>query len=290
MKKCMVCIFTFLICCINLVAQEDVKTKDKPVRFSFASGQLIDNQTSIIPVKNTLEWIIQHRFGPMENGISDVYGIYAPGANIRNGFSYAILDNLLLGYGLTLKNMYSDFNIKYVLLEQTRESTIPIFVTLYANMAIDGRNKSVFGTGYKFSNRFSYFSQLIVGRKVSHWLSVQAHTSFTHFNSVPDDMNHDVIGIGLNGRINISPQSSILVQYDIPLKIQSISEQLEFDAAKPNLGLGYEVSTGSHAFQLYVTSSNSILPQDAYLNNDFDYTKGFSDLMFGFTITRLWSF
>lgn len=292
MKKHITILLILAMISSTLFAQNETETKeiDKPVRYVFASGQLIDNQTSEIAAKNTLEWVIEHRFGTMDNGTTDLFGFYAPGANIRNGFNYSILDNLQVGYGLTLKNMYSDFNVKYVALKQTRKNTIPVFVTIYANMAIDGRNEDAFGTDYKFSNRMSYFSQLIVGRKFTHWLSMQAHTSFTHFNAVDQDMNHDVIGVGFNGRVNFSPQSSILFQYDIPLKIQSISEQREFDAAKPNLGIAYEVSTSTHTFQIYVTSANGILPQDNYLYNSFDFTNGASDLMFGFTITRLWGF
>lgn len=278
--------------CLQLTAQDETEStpKDKPVRYPFASGWLIDNQTCVIPSKNTLEWSIQHRFGTMDNGSTDIWGLYAPGANIRNGFNYSILDNLQVGYGLTLKNMYSDFNVKYAVLQQTRKNTIPVAVTVYANMAIDGRNESAFGTDYKFSNRLSYFSQLIVGRKINHWLSLQVHSSFSHYNSVDSTMNHDVIGIGFNGRINFSPQSSFLFQYDIPLKIESISEQHDFEAAKPNFGVGYEVSTSTHAFQIYITSANGILPQDNYTYNKFDLSNGFSDLMFGFTITRLWGF
>lgn len=292
MKKYLAGIILLMFGSMQLFAQDEgeSKPKDEPVRFAFASGHLIDNQTSFMAGKNTFEWIIQHRFGTMGNGISDIYGLYAPGANIRNGFNYTLTDNLQVGYGLTLKNMYSDFNIKYVALKQTRENTIPVFVTVYANMAIDGRKDKAFGTEYKFSNRFSYFSQLILGRKFTPWLTVQATGSFTHFNSVAQDMNHDVIGVGVNGRINFSPQSSILFQYDIPLKIQSISEQRDFEAAKPNFGISYEVSTGFHTFQVYVTSSNGILPQQNYLYNGFDWTEGFSNLMFGFTITRLWGF
>lgn len=292
MKRYLSGLLLLIFVCTQLSAQDDVSEKpaDKPVKYAFASGWLIDNQTSVIPVKNTLEWAIQHRFGTMDNGTTDLFGLYAPGANIRNGFNYSILDNLQVGYGLTLKNMYSDFNVKYVALEQTRENTIPVFVTLYANMAIDGRNEEAFGTEYKFSNRMSYFSQLIVGRKINHWLSLQAHTSFSHYNSVDSSMNHDVVGVGFNGRINFSPQSSFLFQYDIPLKIESISEQRDFEAAKPNFGIGYEVSTSTHAFQIYITSANGILPQDNYTYNGFDLANGFSDLMFGFTITRLWGF
>ena len=287
MKKLILGMLIFLFGLSAVNAQEE---EDKPVRSPFASGILIDNFTSVIPVKNTFEWRIQHRFGTMDNGISDIYGLYAPGANIRLGFNYSLRDNLVVGYGLTLKNMYNDFHVKWNVLQQTRENTIPVAVTLYGNMAIDGRNEEVFGQNYEFTNRFSYFSQLIVGRKFTWWLSLQATASFTHYNSVAADMNHDVIGVGFNGRVNFSPQSSILFQFDSPLKIESISEQREFDVAKPNFGLGYEVSTSTHAFQIFVTSSNSILPQDIYMYNNFDWTNGFSDLMFGFTITRLWNF
>lgn len=271
--------------------EEAKKEKDKPVRSPFESGVLIDNQTGVIPTKGTLEMLIQHRFGQMNNGISDLWGIYAPGANIRIGFNYSILDNLAVGYGLTKKNMYSDFNVKYSILEQTRKNTIPVAVTVYANFAIDGRNENVFGEGYKFSNRLSYFSQLIVGRKFTDWLSINATTSFTHYNKVAQGVDHDKVGIGFNGQIRFSPQSSLQFQYDIPLKIQSVSEHKGWDnASMPNFGFGYQVATSTHAFQIYVTTADGILAQDIYTYNLNDWTKGTSNLMFGFTITRLWSF
>lgn len=271
--------------------QEPAVEKDKPVRSPYESGILIDNQTSVIPTKGTLEMLIQHRFGKMNNGIKDVWGIYSPGANIRMGFNYSILDNLMVGYGLTKKNMYSDFAVKWNILEQTRKNTIPVAVTLYGNMAIDGRPDDTFGDNYKFSSRFSYFSQLIIGRKFTSWLSVQATASFTHYNMVADHLDHDKVGVGINGRIKFSPQSAFIFQYDAPLKIKSISEQLEFvDHPLPNLAFGYEVSTSTHAFQIYVTTADGILPQDIYMYNLNDYRDGTSGLMFGFTITRLWSF
>ncbi len=269
---------------------EPEKKKDKPVRSPFESGMLIDNQTCVIPSANTLTMLIQHRFGTMDNGLSDFWGIYAPGANIRMGFTYSILNNLEVGIGLTKKNMYTDLQVKWNILQQTRENTIPIAVTVYGNMAIDGRNDQVFGVDYKFSNRFSYFSQVIVGRKFCDWFTFQATGSFTHYNSVDSTMNHDVVGIGFNGRVKFSPQSSFIFQYDLPLKIQSISEQVDFEVAKPNFGIGYEVSTSTHAFQIFISTGDGILQQDNYMYNTNDVANGFKDLMFGFTITRLWSF
>ena len=36
---------------------------------------------------------------------------------------------------------------------------------------------------------------------------------------------------------------------------------------KPNLAFGYEVSTGTHAFQIYMASTTSLLPQDNIMWN-----------------------
>jgi len=105
------------------------------------------------------------------------------------------------------------------------------------------------------------------------------------------DKDHDVVGFGFNGRLKFSPQSSFIFQYDIPLKIKSVSEHTHFNSfAKPNLAFGYEACTSTHAFQIYVTTASGIIPQDIYMNNTNDWTLGVTDLMFGFTITRLWGF
>lgn len=290
--KQLIFIATFVIfACTSLSAQEEqaAKPKDRPVRSPFESGYLIDNQTTVIPSPKTLEYIIQHKFGTMNNGLTDLFGIYAPGANIRMGLNYVPYKNLQLGYGLTRLNMYSDFSVKYTILEQTRRNTVPVAVGVFATMAIDGRNEKVYGKNYNFANRFSYFSQLIVGRRFNDWLSVQANASFTHYNVVDSLIDHDKIAIGFNGRIKFSPQSSILFQYDHPLKIKGISEHREFTKpSKPNLGIGWEIRTSTHAFHIYVSSADGLVPQHNAMFNQNDFTKG--DMMFGFSITRLWSF
>jgi hypothetical protein len=268
---------------------QDEKPEDRPVRAPFNSGIIIDNQTTVIPSVKTLEFMIQHKFGTIDNGFSDLFGLYAPGANIRMALNYVVYRNLQIGYGLSRVRMYSDFSAKYTLLEQTRQNTIPVAVGLFANIAIDGSNKDVFGENYSFTNRFSYFSQLIVGRRFNDWLSVQANASFSHYNMTEPGVDHDKISVGLNGRINISPQSSILLQYDIPLKIKGITEHREFlNPSKPNLGIGWEIRTSTHAFHIYLSSTDGMIPQHNAFYNQNDWTKG--DMMFGFSITRLWSF
>jgi hypothetical protein len=288
MKKSFIIFNLLMAASIFLYSQDEEPPKDLPVRSPFASGILIDNQTTVISAPRTMEYYIQHKFGRVNNGISDLFGIYAPGANIRMALSYVPVKKLQVAYGLSRVRMYSDFSVKYTILEQTRRNTIPVAVGIYANMAIDGSNEEVFGKNYSFTSRLSYFSQIIVGRKFNDWVSVQANASFTHYNITDDLIDHDKISVGLNGRVNVTPRSSILFQYDIPLKIQQIAEYREFtNPALPNIGLGWEIRTTTHAFNIYVSSTDGMIPQHNALYNRNDWTKG--DIMVGFTITRLWS-
>jgi len=78
-------------------------------------------------------------------------------------------------------------------------------------------------------------------------------------------------------------------QYDSPLKVKAISEQRGFyHPAKPNLGIGWEICTSTHAFHIYVASADGLVPQQNMMFNQNDFADG--GLMLGFTITRLWSF
>jgi hypothetical protein len=299
-------LFIILLSLISVItfAQDDTtaveKVKDKPVRSPFESGYLIDAQTTVIPNPNTLEMVIQHKFGTIENGRSDLWGIYAP-ANIRIGLNYVVKRNLQIGAGITKTKMATDVNAKWTIIEQTRENTIPVAVALYGVMAIDGRNISAFETGqvreaysgpvgsFKFPDRLSYFSQLIVGRKFTDWLSLQAGVSFTHYNAVGVLYDHDKVGVHFNGRIKVSPQGSVIFNYEAPLKIKDISEQLEWtNHPEPSLTFGYEISTSTHAFQIYAGNAGSFLPQENMMWNQKSISK--DNFAIGFTITRLWGF
>jgi hypothetical protein len=288
MKKIITLISVLMLFGMFVQAQEE-QPKDRPVRAPFESGILIDNQTTVIPSVKTLEYNIQHKFSPMDNGFSDLFGIYAPGANMRMSFGYVPLKNLQIGYGLSLAKMQSDFSAKYTILEQTRRNTVPVAVAVFANVAIDGRNDEAFGTEYAFTNRLSYFTQLIVGRKISDRISVQANTSFTHYNATAFGVDHDRISVGFNGRVNLTPQSSILFQYDHPLFIEGITEYREderVEHAKPNLGFGWEIRTSTHVFHIHITTAKGLIPQENAMFNRYET----GDLMFGFSMIRLWNF
>ena len=276
---------------------------NKPVRFVWESGNLIDQQTSKISPVNTLESVIQHKFGGMGNGKKDLYGIMAPGANVRISLTFVLAKNFQIGYGLQKKNMYSDFNAKWTPFQQMNKG-MPISVSLYGNYAIDGRESSVWEADkyyhssdkypysvYKFrpSDRTSYFVQLSLARKFNNVLTLQGGVSLSHFSVVPWHQDHDKVGIHAGGRIKLTPQGSLIFNYDLPLQIKGISEQADFTIhSEPVVSFGYEVSTSTHAFQIYVGSNDTLLPQDMMLNN---YRKlDWNNFCLGFVISRLWGF
>lgn len=308
MNKIISFIFLCLIFATVAIAQEEAevpeKQKARPVRSPWDSGVLIDNQTSLIYAPKTLEFVIQHKFGSVENGRTDLFGLYAPAQDIRLGLNYVLLRNFQVGWGISKTNMYNDFSMKWTVFEQTREETMPVAVTLYGNVAIDGRTRDFFASrtvthsydqhpyiinAYRFGERLSYFSQIIVGRKFSDWLSLQAAASFTHYNLMERNADHDKIGGHVSGQIKFSPQSSIIFSYDVPLKIKNISEQLEFvNHPEPVVSIGWDIATSTHAFQIYVASSAGIIPQHNMMFNRNDWRD--NGLAIGFVITRLWNF
>ena len=296
MKKYILILIILGVTFSSSFAQEE--TAD-PV-YAFNSGILIDAQTSFIPDARTLEFVIQHKFGSMENGKSDLWGIYGS-SNVRLGLNYVPVKNFQIGAGITKRFMYSDFNAKWKVLQQ-KTSGMPISFTLFGNVAIDGRDDDIIGTGktvdtkgetlpnyIDFNDRLSYFSQAMVTRKFCEEFTLQAGASFTHYNMVGWDYDHDVIGLHFSGKIKFSPQGSFIFNYDKPLKIKDITEQYTWDThAKENVAVGVEFFTFTHAFQIYVGTAQGILPQDAMMYNQKDWTdKG---LAFGFTITRIWMF
>ncbi|MEO8854932.1 MAG: DUF5777 family beta-barrel protein, partial [Ginsengibacter sp.] len=87
--------------------------KRKPVKNTFRSVWIIDDQTVMVPIKGTLEADIQHRFGTVENGVKDLFGFFGS-ANIRLGFAYTPINNLSVGFGATRNggNMLLDGSAK----------------------------------------------------------------------------------------------------------------------------------------------------------------------------------
>ncbi|PLX00839.1 MAG: hypothetical protein C0593_00050 [Marinilabiliales bacterium] len=263
----------------------EAEEKDKrPVRAPFESGYLIDNQTTQVPTAKTLEFVMLHRFGRMGNGFDDLWGIYGA-SNIKLAFNYTPFEDFQVGFGTMKFDRVFDFSAKYALIKQTRSNSTPFSMTLYGNVGLDSRDKETFGSDYKFTHRLSYFSQLIFSYKINFNFSIQIAPSFSHYNMTDTLFEHDKIGISFSGRARVTPTMSVIVNYDYPLPIDGIREYIS-DENDPlgNFGLGLEISTSTHAFQIFAGNSNGMLPQKNMMFNRNRY------FVIGFNITRLWGF
>jgi hypothetical protein len=287
--------------------EEEEKEKPRPERKAFESAVLIDNQSDVVNASKTLEWNIQHRFGTVENGASDLYGIFAA-SNIRLGFSYTPIEKLAIGVGAskignrTGTNPFIDLSVKYKILEQTRGNEMPVNLTFYGNMGIDTREESKFDESM---HRLSYFGQLIMSRRVSKKLSVQGTFMMSHFNAVDTLYNNDIFGIGLGARYKVSSQGSILFEWTEPLTQHDVNSSVHgelTDRAGPfrNIAIAYEIATSAHAFQVTfgiyrdlsqqynLAYNDAYTAQDLFNANDNPWYK--FQYAVGFNMTRLWGF
>lgn len=313
----------FLACLLVLVfqvtgfSQEDMqeesqKTPRKYVKDAFESVWLIDNQTTLVPVKGTFEFDIQHRFGRVNSeGEFDLFGLFAP-SNIRMGLSYVPVKNLMLGVGLTKDRTILDGTIKYALLRQTAGSwTFPVSITYYGNMGIDLKEDPE-GAIYKYrTNRYRYFHQLLISSKLTNWLTVQVAPSLSYQNSVdgyyyneevkPDSfvrrignaMEHAHFALATSARIKITPSIAFMINYDQPITKHVSSNP------NPNISFGFEFGTSGHSFQIFAGNYRFLNPQRNNLFNNYSplaYTNSAGEkieggnFVIGFNITRLWNF
>jgi hypothetical protein len=324
----------FIVCMVMLngtvFAQDDstatkevaAPAKVKPVKNTFESALLIDNQTVVVPVQGALEMDIMHRFGTVDKGYQDFWGFFAP-SNIRFGFTYSPIKNLAVGFGVTKGNMLWDGNAKYAIITQT-PGKYPVSVSYYANMAIDTRkddDKSLF----KYSSqRYSFFNQVLIARKITDKISLQVGPSVSHQNSVNGyytkndstgqeifkEMKFDQFSVAFSGRYKITGVTSLMLNYDQPITKHATNNP------DPNLSLGVEFNLSNHAFQLFVGNYSYLNPQR---NNMFNQNSAFGyddptkthpnrladdpnttkdesvrvkggQFVIGFNITRLWNY
>jgi len=284
MKKILI-VLTLSLFISPLFAQETTPAEggSTPVMFTFGTSTLIDNQTVATPFKGSMELQIQHRFSLIEN-VHNLFGIYGA-ANTRMGLSYGITDRLMVGAGTTKDYKLQDIQWKYLILQQTEDNKMPVSVSYYGNIVADLQKEEVFGpeASYKEMHRLSYFTQLIVARKINEKFSVQVAPSMAYFNSVPiysdttgyKNMN---FGISAGARANLFVSYSLILEYDQLLTKQDLDDQ-----PKPNLSLGWEINSATHTFQVFVANYSQIISQRNLVFNKNDFTKG--DYLVGFNIT-----
>lgn len=250
--------------------QEEVETIEKSL---WKAQRLINGHTTKTRAAGELEFIIMHRFGQINTGIDDLFGLDF--ANIRFSFEYGISDRLTLGLGRSSFEKIYDGFAKYSILQQGDRS--PVALSWFSSIAVRTADKPTFSED-KFVDRTAYTHQLLIARKLSDKASVLFVPSYVHRNRVEHDQENDYFALGIGGRYKLNPRVSLITEYYLGLTKE------ESDLYNNSFGIGVEIETGGHVFQLTFTNSRSMVEKGFITETTGAWQDG--DIHFGFNLSR----
>lgn len=247
---------------------------------TFKATQIVNTPTIEAPAKQSLQFMIMHRFGKLNEGGYELFGL--DNAVIRFALDYGVTEKLSVGIGRSSHEKVYDASVKYKLLRQ-KESGMPVSVSVYgllANTRLRYSDKPYLNTKY----RTMYTTQLLLARKMNSKLSLQLAPAWIHFNLVPTPQDqNDVFAISVGGRMKLTKRMSVNAEYNL-----LPSGQLVTTKTYNSLSAGLDLETGGHVFQLIFSNSVGMIAPYYLAKTEGNWGKG--DIYFGFNITRIFDF
>ena len=230
--------------------------------------------TKILAVKQ-FAFSVSHRFGSVKYGFNNFFGL--DDAITRLNFIYGINDYSNLSISRTTFKKTYDLGYKSRLISQSE--TYPITVVFYFSATLDSSLEEENYPNLKFSNRIGYFNQLMISRKFNDKFSVLVSPVFFHENLVTfADQQNSQFGTVVGARFMLTKRVSINFDYGYHLN----KSQTSF--FKNPLGIGIDIETGGHVFQLLFSNSQSMNAINLMTSSSGDWREG--DVFFGFNLYR----
>lgn len=275
----------FLIFCEQVCAQElmDILNKETPqtkefVSATFKGTRIINGQSIENRKKGVLEFLISHRFGRINEGIDNFFGL--DDSNIRFGLEYAFTDNLTLGLGRSSYEKTYDGFVKYKFLKQSiGVQKFPFSMSLFGSIAKKTIKNYEPENEPDFNDRLFYTTQVLIARKFNKEFSLQLSPTYIHRNTVAINSDpHDIFVIGAGGRYKVSKRVSINAEY-----FHTINPLKSIDTHN-SLAFSVDIETGGHVFQLILSNAITMIENSFITETTGNFFKG--DIHFGFNISR----
>jgi len=253
---------------------------------TFKTTRLINFHTLEVLGRRTLDFRISHRFGAINSGANNAWGIDQQ-ANIRLSLEYSPNGRFMFGLGRTSTEKLVDGFLKYRLLRQAGEGGMPVSVTIFGGGYYTSEKNPLLSDGqmkYKYmSNRLAYNTQLLVGRKFTSAFSLQVGGWFTHYNLVNEitDKN-DAFGASGIFRYKFTKRQAITFEYSHAFNDYSPDVKY-YDS----MGIGYEIETGGHVFQVHFTNSFGLVESQYFTHTDTQWNN--AGIRLGFNVSRVFS-
>lgn len=252
--------------------------KPMPVHGTFKGVYLINLQTNETIAKGALNFEIQHRFGQLNSGAYNFFGL--DNATLRLGLDYGITDRLTVGIGRSSYLKTFDGFLKYRLLEQKEgaKGGSPISITLLGDIS-NFTEQEPTETFLNANYRTSYVTQAIITRKFKAF-SLELVPSYIRANLVqsPADKN-DMFAVSGAARVKLTKRMSLDGEYNYLLPNQVVSSTVH-----NSLSFAWEMETGGHVFQLVFSNSQSMIPNQFLTQTSGRWQDG--AIYFGFNIAR----
>jgi len=260
-------------------ALPDSAVKKEYVTGAFKSSRVINGHSIEMIGAGVLDFRILHRFGPVNQGISQFFGLDQ--ASMRMGFDYGISNNFTIGIGRTTTKKELDGFLKYRLLRQSSGSGSPFAVVLVAGMSIQTYKNLDPSKEISFNLRSGYYYQAIIGRKFSPRFTVQLSPTLVHRNEVSSGDLNDVFAAGIGARYKFSKRMAFVVDYFY------VTNGLPHSAGSNPLSVGIDIETGGHVFQLHFSNTAGMNERAFITETTNKWGKG--DIQFGFNLSRVFN-
>jgi hypothetical protein len=257
----------------------DDKPKKEFVKNAFKSTRVINGHSIEFLSPGTMDVRILHRFGLLDQGVKNFFGLDQ--ATMRMGFDFGILPNLMLGVGRSTYKKEIDGFIKYGLIRQsTGIKSSPITVIGVAGMTVNTLPFADTSIRNFFTSRLAYYFQTSIGRKFSESFTLQITPTVVHNNLVPlETQPNNVYAIGFGGRYKFTKRMALT--WDYFYLLNGIKEKVNYNP----LGLGIDIETGGHVFQLHFSNSTG-MNERAFITETTN-TWGKGEVRWGFNLSRV---
>jgi hypothetical protein len=242
------------------------------------NGHSIENTAA-----GVLDFKISHRFGPIRNGLYDVFGL--DDASIRIGLDYGVTDRLMVGFGRSSKEKIFDGFAKYKILRQSSGlRKMPITLSYLVDAQIKTVKFSDPNRDNLFSSRLYYTHQVLIGRKFSEGLSLQLMPTVIHRNLVETrSEKNTVLVMGIAGRVKLSRRVALNAEYYYVLPDQLAPQYTNV------LSIGFDIETGGHVFQLHFSNSADMTYKGFVTETTEEWFSNPTGIRFGFNIARVFT-
>ncbi|QSE98713.1 DUF5777 family beta-barrel protein [Fulvivirga lutea] len=268
---------------ISAIAQDDLlasleETQSNEhtwVEATFKGTRLINGHTIETRKKGVMDFIISHRFGTIDGGSYDLFGLDV--ATMRIGLEYALSDRLYFGLGRSTFEKTFDGFLKYRLIRQSKgKGSKPFSATWLSSMAIKTLKDPERELG--FTDKVANTHQLLIASKISSGISLQLMPTFVHRNLIgEEDINNDAYALGVGGRVKISQRLALCAEYYH--QFQKLNEN-----STNAIAVGVDIETGGHVFQLQFTNATAMIPKGFVTETTNDFFEG--EIHFGFNVSR----